>query len=322
MSSFIMVTRRASKLPARVPLRLSTLGLLVCTWLVLPSMAADNSGVFRTSNQKTFSSQLGADTVPTCVVLNNVRHMGIYIASAPSTELGRNMRLSRGMVLLTVDGYSITSGRIADSWIGHRPAKKPLVFTYAFAQDGKPSIQTGQIDGSAVTPVSVAATAPTAATAPPSRSSAATAADNAKPVAQPTDLAAYCISMINESRKSGGLNPVQQDSALSRFGSDYAEYLAKNGDKFELKGSNNPHVDLAGRGPQERAQQAGLGNFLDESIGRSSRTLGDARQLAILHQQMMADVHRAIIMNPEARLVGIGIARGPNRLYLTEEFGR
>jgi uncharacterized protein YkwD len=319
MSCFIKVARQASKLHAQTLLRLCTFGVTVgVIWLVLPAVASDTSGVYRMSNQKTFSSQLGADTIPTCVVVNNVRHMGIYIATTPSTELGRNMRLSQGMVLLTVDGYSITSGRMADSWIGHRPARKPMLFTYALAQDGKPSINSAQIQGSASAPVSSA----TAST--PSGTSASSGADHPKPVAQQGDLVTYCISMINESRKSGGLSPVQEDSTLAKFGADYADYMAKNGDKFDIKSNNNPHQDMSGRGPHERAQQAGLTNFLDESIGRSSRSLGDMRQLTILHQQMMTGTggHRDIIMNPEARLVGVGIARGPNRLYLTEEFGK
>jgi uncharacterized protein YkwD len=316
MSCFIMLARRASKEHARALLTICTSGLAAGIWLVLPAIASDTSGVYRTSNQKTFSSQLGADTVPTCVVLNNVRHMGIYIATAPSTELGRNMRLSQGMVLLTVDGYSITSGRIADSWIGHRPANKPLVFTYALAVDGKPSINSGQVQGSTSAP------AVTAAASAPSGSSASSGTAKAAP--QQADLASYCISLINESRKSGGLNPVQQDSGLTKFATDYAEYMAKNTDKFDVSVNNNPHMDLSGRGPQERAQQAGLSNFQDESIGRSSRTLGDQNQITLLHKQMMTGSggHREIIMNPESRLVGIGIARVHNRLYLTEEFGK
>jgi uncharacterized protein YkwD len=291
------------------PLLILTICSLAAAQFVIPSSAADGSGVYRMSNQTTHSTQLGVDTIPTCVVVNNVRHMGIYIAGAPMTELGRTMKLSAGMVLLTVDGYSMTSGTIADGWLGHRASHKPLVFTYAMALDGQPGIRTGEIQ-------------PPAAAVKPSRSSALAVSPHHD--ISRADLIALCISLINESRRSGGLGPVQESAALSGFGSDYAEYMAKNRDKYEMS-NPHPHMDLNGRTPWERAKLAGLNNFLNECIGRSSRGLGDMQHIRILHKQMMTETsggHREIIMDPEAHFVGVGIAVGPNRLYVTEEFGQ
>src|SRR5205807_1009996 len=99
-------------------------------------------------------------------------------------------------------------------------------------------------------------------------------------------------------------------------------YMAKNRDQYEATGSRDPHLDLKGQDQYQRASQAGLGNFLNECIGRSTRERGDNVALGTLHQQMMADRHRMAILDPEAHLLGIGIARIPNRFYVTEVFGK
>jgi len=255
------------------------------------------------------------------VIVNGARHPGIYITTEPTTDLGRSMKLSPGMVLLTIDGYSMIGSGVADGWIAHRGAKL-LPFTYALAAGGKPAIYSGQVQPETSGPSNLSIMGPQ----PSSRGLTGTDGPvHPKLVPQMTDgeLSNYCISLINDSRKSGGLSPLQEDTALANFAHQYADYMAKNRDEFEVSSSRNPHQDLNGRGPQERARQAGLNTFINENIGRSSRSLGDVVQVTNLHRQMMSgtDGHREAIMNPEARTVGIGIARGDNRLYLTEEFG-
>ncbi|WP_448887309.1 CAP domain-containing protein, partial [Enterobacter kobei] len=82
------------------------------------------------------------------------------------------------------------------------------------------------------------------------------------------------------------------------------------------------HRDLNGKGPLERAQLAGISNFLNENIGRNINQPGK-NGLNILHRQMMASPgHRPAIMDVEAHLVGIGSAMAGNRLFLVEVFGK
>jgi uncharacterized protein YkwD len=135
-------------------------------------------------------------------------------------------------------------------------------------------------------------------------------------------MTSYCLGLINASRRKGGLDIVEPDPALERFGNDYAQYMANNYVSYDLMhSSRNPHEDLNGRGPLERARTAGITNFLQESIGRSTGR-GGMQILGNLHGEMMASPeHRGIIMDPAAHHVGIGMAGSHNLFFLTYEFG-
>ncbi len=289
--------------------------MLLLIAMALPVMAEDK--LYRISNETTYSNNLGVMTIPTLVIINNARHPGIYVTTTPKLELGQSMKLAPGTVLLTLDGYSITSSKMADGWLGHR-SNKPLTFTYAVAVDGKPKIFSGQVQ-------------PSSSKIQPSSSSASPAGPSGRPAGAPrsvatqeADLAFYCLSIINASRTSNGLGPLRDDGTLAKFATDYSNYMAKNAKEYEVTNSRNPHMDLNGRSQLERAQEAGVTNFLNENIGRASRGLfTDQQTLSMLHREFMESAgHRMSILDPEAHFVGIGIARLPSRFYLTEAFGK
>jgi len=308
--------------------RLSAVLLLVVILLVLPVMA---DGLYRTANEKTYSKCLGVMTIPTLVIVDNARHPGIYVTTMPNFELGQSMKLGPGTVLLTLDGYSITSSKMADGWLEHR-SNKPMTFTYAVAVDGKPKIFTGQVQSTASAPSAASPHYPPhdprgiggAPTHDSGSASAPTAGAPKWNAPAEAELATYCLSLINDSRKSNGLGPLQDDGTLARFASDYATYMSRNAKDYELSVARSPHVDLNGRSQLERAHEAGATNFLNENIGRASRGIkSDMSTLATLHSQFMSSPgHRESILDPEAHFVGIGIARLPARFYLTEEFGK
>jgi uncharacterized protein YkwD len=143
------------------------------------------------------------------------------------------------------------------------------------------------------------------------------------------ELEAYCLSLINESRRQEGLSPLVLDGSFARMAQQYANYMAQNSEQFELSVSRSPHIDLQGRNQMQRAAAAGLATrFTGECIGRTSRGgNSDKTMILTVHRQMMSEApgsggHRDNIMNPDATVVGVGIARLPKRQYLVEEFGQ
>jgi uncharacterized protein YkwD len=285
------------------------LTVLVLSLAILPVVAKD--GVFRTANVQTFCKSLGVMTVPSLVVVDNARHPGIYIISTSDNAVGQKMKLVPGMVLLTIDGYSISSSKVADEWMHHR-GNKPLNFTYAMSQAGKPTIVSDVASfGAENGPVSSPANAVRVASA------------TRGGMVPQEEIVQYCVTMINAGRKSNGLEPLREDARLARLGQEYADYMAQHQKDYETTVERSPHIDLSGRTPAERAQLSGVTNFLNENIGRASRGARDDRLvLKTLNGQMLTSPgHRENMLDPKAHTVGIGIARLPDRFYLTEEFG-
>lgn len=209
----------------------------------------------------------------------------------------------------------MASSKAVDSWLSHRSKKGPIAFTVAVDNGGQARVQAGsvQADGGTI----AAGTASTGTTSP-ANSQAPRSIMLMSGSAKPTLLV-----LVNKSRVAGGLAPLQMDATLGQYAQTYAEYLGNHASKYDVRDpSNNPHQDLNGRGAVERAQQAGIANFLNENIGRNVGGMG-LLGVKILHEQMMdSPAHRPAIMDPEARLIGIGAMTWNDRLFLVEVFGR
>lgn len=275
---------------------------------------APKSFAYRTSSTQSFSDALGANCVPAYIMQNKVAHQGIFIVSAPTSDVGKKMGIAPGMVLLTVDNYTMISARALDSWLLHRSKHGPITFTYARDNNGAASVQSGSVEAAMPT-------ASTASAASSPLNSAPSRAIFSPPPA--SSIGSHLIVLLNASRVGGGLSPLHIDSELARYAQSYADYLASNASKYDVNDShNNPHVDLNGRGSDERARSAGLSNYLNENIGRNTHNIG-LQSVRLLHDQMMASAgHRSAIMDPQASAVGIGAAYAGPRLFLVEEFGR
>lgn len=309
-----------------VKLKVENISLIFAVVLIAAQSVASNaqtkSFAYRTSNAQAFSNALGVNCVPAYVMLNKVANQGIFITSAPTGDIGKKMNLSPGMVLLTIDNYSMISAKAVDSWLSHRAKRGPITFTYATDNNGSPQVQSGSVQAE----VATASTASSGSAGSTSSASANRPIANRNVLSIPSaggSVSSLMLSLLNSSRAGGGLGPLQADPVLSRFAQSYADYLAANASKYDVRDSNNnPHQDLMGRGAIERAQQAGISNFLNENIGRNVGNSGMAG-IKILHQQMMdSPGHRPAIMDAEAHLVGIGSTYAGNRLFLVEEFGR
>lgn len=292
------------------------------TLLALPMLCAElapafsKNYIFRTSNTPARVQALGVDTVNAVITVGNQRHYGLFIVNNPKdSALGSDMSLQSGQVLLTVDGYSVTSARQADNWLAHRP-HKPMIFTYAIIVNGVPKILSKEIASKAtLNPGASESSSPISSKPGPMEKQFST-----------SELESECVSMINESRRKAGLAPVQQDSQLAGLARKYADYMGQHKEGYEITVGRSPHTDLQGRSPQERAHEYGVSRAVSENIGRASRGPfePDIRQLRNLHKSMMDEGpgggHYETIMNPNARSVGVGICRIPGRFYLTEEF--
>jgi uncharacterized protein YkwD len=241
------------------------------------------------------------------------------------------MGLLPGRVLLTIDGYSMTSAQVADNWLGNRTHNKQISFTYAKMAGDKPKIFSSAVAmPTAVASSKTGSSSGSSSSSSSSSSSATTAGtkfDMGSTSESTDELERFDLGLINDSRKSAGLNTVTRDSQLSHLAQEYADYMADHPADYEVSNSRSPHIDLQGRNPQERAREAGVSMKVLENIGRGSRGPfgSDKAMLQRLHGQMMSEPpgtgHRGTIENPNNTCVGIGIARSPNRIYLTQEFG-
>ena len=281
--------------------------------LLAAQVQAAKQYLFLKSNTPSYSKQLGVVTVPVYVIINNARHDGIYVKTAPSLETGNKMGLREGMVVLTMGGYSIASSEAADTCIMQRSNGGTMQFTYVALANGNPTIRSSQSE--------VVKTE----ASPKTYSSRSTSSQSAG------DLETISFSLVNESRKSDGQNELQNDSSLAKLARRYAEYMAQHPEPYDvLKSRRSPHDDLQGRTAADRANEAGISYFHSENIGRAvlnSFNSGANYSVRTIHQQMMAEPpgmhnHRGNILDPQAHKLGVGVCISGDRLYMAQEFGQ
>jgi uncharacterized protein YkwD len=133
---------------------------------------------------------------------------------------------------------------------------------------------------------------------------------------------AQLIDLLDEHRRAQGLGPFGIDPRAEAAAQSHALDMARSG---VLR-----HVDPDGRTPFDRYHaQGGHARYYAENVAWYG--LADQSRAALagaidkLDAQMMAerppdDGHRANIVSPLYDSVGIGIAVGPNGIYLTEDF--
>jgi uncharacterized protein YkwD len=123
--------------------------------------------------------------------------------------------------------------------------------------------------------------------------------------------------VVNTQRVQNGLVPLIHDSCLARAAWRFSRAMV-------LKRFFG-HVSPEGSTPDERARAAGYdGGGLAETIGWGSGSF--ATPAAIVDQWMHSPPHRAIILTPEFRYVGLGVASGspagvPAGATVTADFG-
>jgi len=135
-------------------------------------------------------------------------------------------------------------------------------------------------------------------------------------------IRARLINQINAHRRAYGLVPLVADPIAQRAAQYQAQDMESNGVMR--------HEDSSGRSPMSRyAAFGGHAALYGENVAfyGDSMSESDAAWQAVskLDAMMMAerppsDGHRENILSPDYRAIGIGVAVGPNGLYIAEDF--
>ncbi|WP_420803464.1 CAP domain-containing protein [Streptomyces naphthomycinicus] len=119
---------------------------------------------------------------------------------------------------------------------------------------------------------------------------------------------AEVLNLVNEERAKAGCSPLAANSSLTGLAEAYSDDMAAR-DFFD-------HTDPDGRSPWDRAAKAGVTDLGGENIAR-----GQADAAAVMAAWMNSPGHRANILNPDFKTLGVGVHFGPGGPWWTQDFG-
>ena len=122
----------------------------------------------------------------------------------------------------------------------------------------------------------------------------------------PAQSAKRVLELVNVERAKAGLEALTLDDKLSTAAQKHSEDMAKRG--------YMAHVTPDGVDPWTRMGNEGA-QGVGENIARDQMTPED-----VVQAWMDDPPHRAIILSPRARTMGLGVADGKGRLW-TQDFG-
>ncbi|MFB0618015.1 CAP domain-containing protein [Streptomyces sp. AGS-58] len=167
-------------------------------------------------------------------------------------------------------------------------ARKPAPRTTPRATPSTPAEPGG-------TPSHTATKAPTPTAAPVTVSAEAAAA-------------AEVLKLVNDERAKAGFSPLSANSSLTSLAGVFSDDMAARG-FFD-------HTDPDGRTPWDRAARAGITDLGGENIAR-----GQADAAAVVRAWMDSPGHRANILNPDFKTLGVGVHFGTGGPWWTQDFG-
>jgi uncharacterized protein YkwD len=119
---------------------------------------------------------------------------------------------------------------------------------------------------------------------------------------------AQVLTLVNAERAKAGCGALVRDEPLTRLARAYSADMRDRG-FFS-------HTDPDGRDPWARAAAAGISNARAENIAQ-----GQADAQAVMTAWMNSPGHRANILDCSLRTLGVGVARGADGPYWTQDFG-
>ncbi len=265
------------------------------------------------------SGIMGCSGVPAAVVTRSGTRRGFFMTRAQVDGMWRSMGLAPGDVLLTLDNRVVCSGGDADSCLrSMKPHSVDLQFMHKTGDDGQYSLKSHRFlysgPGAAAVMSSSGSSASSSGTVNYGNTNLSTS-QTSSPGAMNTgnssvsELESYMLGLVNQDRRGvAHVNSVPMDSRLSAAARAYAEDM--------LKRNFFSHTDPSGKGPQERAKDAGIRCGIYENLsfqqGRGWRT--DKQMVAAAEAEMMSEPpdqhnHRYNILHPSHVACGIGIAR-------------
>ncbi|MFJ4951720.1 CAP domain-containing protein [Streptomyces sp. NPDC088760] len=144
----------------------------------------------------------------------------------------------------------------------------------------------------------------------PSRTATKAPAPASTPVTVSREAAveAEVLKLVNEERAKAGCSPLAANSSLTKLAESFSADMAARG-FFD-------HTDPDGRTPWDRAAAAGVTDLGGENIAR-----GQADAAAVMQAWMSSPGHRANILNPDFKTLGVGVHFGPGGPWWTQDFG-
>jgi len=126
--------------------------LIIQTFPVYTAAAADKSASITITSPPaapSYSKQLGVQAAPVTVVVDSVEQHGLFIYSNPNKALGKALKLRQNVLLLSLDGYAVSSVETVDSYLERRPKNKALTYEYIpslSGASGEGQIHTGKYE--------------------------------------------------------------------------------------------------------------------------------------------------------------------------------
>jgi uncharacterized protein YkwD len=116
------------------------------------------------------------------------------------------------------------------------------------------------------------------------------------------------VAIVNDERRKRGLVPLRQDDRLRRSARAHSDDMATRG----YFSHNSPD----GNTPSERIREAGYPAPAGENIAQ-----GQDHPTQVMMAWMNSPPHRANIMHPAVRAIGVGVRHGPAGPWWTQHFG-
>ncbi len=125
------------------------------------------------------------------------------------------------------------------------------------------------------------------------------------------ELIARVLELVNQEREKRGLNALTLNPTLSKIADDYCCAM--------IEGSFFDHVDPSGKGPGERAINAG---YIFQAIGENLAG-GQASAEQVMAEWMAStEGHRENILEAQWREIGVAVRTGGlYGVYWVQEFG-
>lgn len=130
-------------------------------------------------------------------------------------------------------------------------------------------------------------------------------------------LESYMLTILNKHRKEVGVPPLGADATLARCAREHADDMIKR--KFFN------HTNPDGLDGFKRAQKAGFKNGVRENIARTAMGGNGILEVEAADERLMQSPgHKANILDPNLKVVGIGIAYDPVtwQLRVCQMFGK
>jgi uncharacterized protein YkwD len=116
------------------------------------------------------------------------------------------------------------------------------------------------------------------------------------------------VTLVNEERRRRGLPALRADEQLARAARAHSRDMCRR--------AYLAHVASDGSTAFDRMRAAGYRSPASENIARGYPT-----PHAVMHGWMASPGHRANIIDPDFRAIGVGVAHSPDGPFWTQNFG-